>query len=270
MTSTAPVSVVIPCYRCAKTVERAVISVASQTQLPAEVILVDDGSGDGTRAVLQALAGQYSAGWIRLVLNDQNRGAASARNCGWEQATQPYVAFLDSDDAWHPEKIAVQVTYMQDNPTVLLCGHEHRLLHENLTPDWQVGPWTARQITKWPLLLSNQFVTPSVIVRTDVRHRFVQNQRYMEDHMLWLDIVCSGGLAVKLSAALAAVYKQPFGVRGLSSRLWLMERGELGNYLCLYRKKYLGLHQLVALCAYSVLKFGRRLVMYGGYLRWRK
>lgn len=270
MTSAAPVSVVIPCYRCAKTVARAVASVASQTSLPAELILVDDGSADDTGAVLQALAGQYPAGWIRLASLEQNAGAASARNAGWALATQPYLAFLDSDDAWHPEKIAIQYACMKANPDVLLSGHDYRLLRQPATPDWRVGRCTARRIKKWPLLLSNQFVTPSVMVRTDVSQRFVENQRYMEDHMLWLEIVCSGGHVVKLSAALAAIYKEPFGVKGLSSRVWLMERGDLGNYRRLYRAKFIKNYQFAALCVYSLLKYGRRLLIYGGYLRWKK
>lgn len=270
MTSAAPVSVVIPCYRCARTIARAVASVASQTSLPSELILVDDYSADETGAVLHELVNQYPAGWIRLASQDQNSGAASARNAGWALATQPYVAFLDSDDAWHPEKITIQYAYMKANPDVLLSGHEYRLLRQNTKPDWSVARWTARRIKKWPLLLSNKFVTPSVMVRTDVSQRFVENQRYMEDHMLWLEIVCSGGHAVKLSAALAAIYKEPFGVKGLSSRVWLMERGDLGNYRRLYREKFIKNYQFVALCIYSILKYVRRLLIFGGYLRWRK
>lgn len=270
MTSTVPVSVVIPCYRCAQTVARAVASVASQTSLPVELILVDDGSADDTSAVLHDLAGQYPAGWIRLASQAQNAGAASARNAGWALATQPCVAFLDADDAWHPEKIAIQYAYMKSNPDVLLSGHEYRLLRQPAKPEWGVARWTARRIKKWPLLLSNQFVTPSVMVRTDVSQRFVENQRYMEDHMLWLEIVCSGGRVVKLSAPLAAIYKQPFGVHGLSSRLWLMERGDLGNYRRLYEAKFIKNYQFAALCIYSLLKYARRLLIYGGYLKWEK
>src|SRR5258706_14692588 len=98
----APVSVVVPCYRCADTIERAVRSVAAQTLRPAEVILVDDGSPDGTGAALERLRERFGADWIRIVRLPRNLGSASARNAGWELATQRYVAFLDSDDAWHP------------------------------------------------------------------------------------------------------------------------------------------------------------------------
>lgn len=270
MKSGAPVSVVIPCYRCARTIERAVASVAAQTSLPLELILVDDGSGDETRAVLQALPGKYRPGWIKLVLLDQNVGAASARNAGWELASQPYLAFLDADDAWHFRKIETQYAYMKANPDVVLCGHAYRLLKQNMLPYWKVTRGNAESIGKWALILSNKFVTPSVMIRRDVGHRFVERQRYMEDHMLWLKIICSGGRVVKLPTELAAIYKEPFGVMGLSAQVWLMERGDLGNYRRLYQEKYVNGYQFAALGAFSVLKYLRRLTLYWGYLRWKK
>ena len=119
-------------------------------------------------------------------------------------------------------------------------------------------------------MLSNKFVTPSAMVRRDVGQRFVEKQRYMEDHMLWLKIICSGGRVVKLSGELAAIYKEPYGVMGLSAEVWLMERGDLGNYRRLYEEKFVGRYQFAALCVYSVLKYVRRLLIYSGHLRWKK
>lgn len=270
MKTPAPVSVVIPCYRCARTIERAVASVAAQAQRPAELILVDDASADATRAVLQDLQGRHPPDWIRLVLLDQNVGAASARNAGWAAATQPYVAFLDADDAWHPAKIDIQYAYMRANPDVVLCGHGHRRLEQNVLPDWDVGAGHARQIGKWALMRSNPFVTPSAMLRRDIEPRFVEGQRHMEDHMLWLDIVCRGGRVVKLGNELAAIYKNPFGASGLSAQIWLMERADLGNYRRLCDEKFIKRYQFAALGLYSLLKYARRLLIYGGYLRWKK
>ena len=122
-----PVSVVIPCYRCGLTVRRALASIVQQSSRPQEVILVDDASGDDTWSTLTAFEAAHP-GWVRLVQLPHNRGAASARNAGWAVATQPCIAFLDADDAWHPEKIEIQYDYMKRNPEVLLCGHRHRVL----------------------------------------------------------------------------------------------------------------------------------------------
>lgn len=270
MKAAVPVSVVIPCYRCTRTIGRAVASVAAQTCRPAEIILVDDGSGDETRSVLNDLCANYPPQWIKLVLLDQNVGAASARNAGWELASQPYIAFLDADDAWHCRKIETQYAYMRANPDVALCGHGYRLLKQNTLPYWQVIQGNAKSIHKWELILSNKFVTPSAMVCRDVGHRFVEGQRYMEDHMLWLKIICSGGRVTRLPTELAAIYKEPFGVMGLSAQVWLMERGDLGNYRRLYNDKFINGYQFAALGMYSVLKYVRRLFIYWGYLRWKK
>lgn len=266
---TVQVSVVIPCFRCGKTIRRAFASVLAQSQLPAEIIMVDDASGDDTWDVLTEI-GDAHPGLVKLVKLDVNQGAGSARNAGWAVATQPFIAFLDADDAWHPQKIEIQFAYMKAHPDVALCGHSHRLLKQNVLPGWRVRGGPEQVIHKWALMRSNRFVTPSAMVRSDVGQRFVEKQRYMEDHMLWLKIVCSGARVVKLAEELAAIYKEPFGVTGLSAQVWLMERGDLGNYRRLYVDKSIGSYQLAALGAYSALKYVRRLLIYWGYLLWRR
>jgi glycosyltransferase involved in cell wall biosynthesis len=270
MKPTVPVSVVVPCFRCASTLQRAVQSVAEQASIPFELILIDDGSGDDTILLLRKLTTLYPPGWIKIELLDRNVGAASARNAGWAKATQPYVAFLDADDAWHPEKIRLQYRYMSTHLEVALSGHGHRILKQNVLPAWDAELGTAKQVTKWQLMLSNQFVTPSVMVRRGVKSRFVENQRHMEDHMLWLEIIFSGGRVVKIDAELTAIYKDAFGIRGLSSQMWLMERAELQNYRRLRLAGFITISEVVILSVYSILKFIRRLVIYGGYFRWKK
>ena len=101
-TNTAPVSVLIPCYCCTETIERAVRSVVAQTLLPAEVWLIDDGSPDEGRTLetLNTLQQRYGDQTRVEVLSfTENRGLAAARNAGWDAATQPYIALLDADDA---------------------------------------------------------------------------------------------------------------------------------------------------------------------------
>jgi len=264
-----PVSVVIPCFRCSGTITRAIDSIKLQSNKPAEVILVDDASGEETLQVLQKLS-KESHGWIKLVQLKDNCGAASARNAGWEIASQPYIAFLDADDAWHPDKLEIQHAYMKNHPQVILCGHAHRMIRKvNILPDWKIGTWTVQQIYKWQLLISNRFVTPSVMLRREIDYRFVEGQRYMEDHMMWLETVCAGGVVVKLSAELAAIYKDSYGAKGLSSRLWDMERADLGNYLRLYRDNCINVFNFSALSIFSFLKYVRRLMIYYGYMKWK-
>jgi len=91
----APISVIIPCFRSTKTIERVVASVAAQTLVPIEVILVDDASGDGTLELLKKLCSTYKAGWIKLVAWPTNLGADSVRNAGWAAARQKFIDFLE-------------------------------------------------------------------------------------------------------------------------------------------------------------------------------
>lgn len=121
-----PVSVVVPCYCCEGTIERAVDSVMKQTALPAEVLLVDDASPDQGRTLnkLRQLQGRFrDKTHIEVIALKNNGGPSVARNAGWEAATQPYIAFLDADDAWHPQKLEIQYEWMKEYSEVVLTGH---------------------------------------------------------------------------------------------------------------------------------------------------
>jgi glycosyltransferase involved in cell wall biosynthesis len=107
------VSVVIPAYNCAPFIGETLDSVYRQTYGNWEVIVIDDGSTDETRAALAPHIGR-----IRY-LHQQNRGTAAARNAGVRQARGELIAFLDHDDVWLPEKLELQVHVMQ---TSLECG----------------------------------------------------------------------------------------------------------------------------------------------------
>ena len=260
----AAVSVVIPCYRCSGTIARAIASVAAQTLVPAEVILIDDASGDGTRELLQELSLPYPSGWIKLLCLDRNIGAAGARNAGWQAATQTYIAFLDSDDAWHPRKIEIQLAYMHSHPDVALCGHLCRQLGSDAgdSPSWVVDAVSAVQaVTFAGLLLRHAFVTPSVMLKRNISMRFAQDVRHMEDHRLWLDIVGAPLPAVKLMVELVAVYKPVYGASGLSADMWRMERAELANYRNLQGTRKISYLSMRLLQAYSLAKYLRRLVI---------
>jgi glycosyltransferase involved in cell wall biosynthesis len=112
------VSVVIPTYNYHQFVVEAVESVLAQTYQPLEIIVVDDGSTDGTRAELERFEGR-----IRYLFQE-NRGLPAARNRGIRAAEGEYVALLDADDLWAPTKIAKQVAVLERSPQVglVFCG----------------------------------------------------------------------------------------------------------------------------------------------------
>jgi hypothetical protein len=110
------VSAVIPTYNRADMVEAAVRSALNQTYDALEVLVVDDGSSDDTVARLAAFGEP-----VRVIRHDTNRGAAAARNTGIAEARGEYVALLDSDDLWEPDKTARQLDFMRDRRLVMCC-----------------------------------------------------------------------------------------------------------------------------------------------------
>lgn len=260
MSPIAPVSVVVPCFRCKATIERAVASVVAQTHRPAELILVDDASGDGTLDCLRTVQ-QRLGDWVQVLSLKANAGAAQARNAGWDRASQGLVAFLDADDAWHPRKLEIQVAYMQDHPDVALSGHLHRVLAatEKHVPQWDLPLQVQAHPVRWrDLLLRHQFVTPSVMLRRELPLRFAAQQRYMEDFRLWLEIASKGYPIAKLQVPLAATYKPPYGAAGLSANLWSMQRSELAVLRHFQQTGNLATFAWLLLVAYSVLRYVRR------------
>lgn len=110
----ARVSVIIPCYNCVKTLRAAVESVIAQEEIRVRIILIDDGSSDGTPALMRELDARHPQ---RIMLGFQrNQGPAGARNHGLRLSDSEYIAFLDSDDYWAPGKLREQIAFMARNP----------------------------------------------------------------------------------------------------------------------------------------------------------
>src|ERR1700683_5328109 len=104
------VSVVIPTYNRTKQTIAAIESVLAQTYPHFEIIVVDDGSTDGSGEVIQRFIDQKTNGSHQILFVGQpNQGASIARNTGIERAQGEYIAFLDSDDIWVPEKLEWQI-----------------------------------------------------------------------------------------------------------------------------------------------------------------
>jgi len=122
MSSTTPtLSVIVPAYNRAHLIGRALESLRCQTCRDFEVVLGDDASTDDTVA-----AAQKAWPGIKVVRLPVNRGASSARNAAIRASCGRFLAFLDSDDEWLPEKLAVQMDYLQRHPEVAVCACAYR------------------------------------------------------------------------------------------------------------------------------------------------
>jgi glycosyltransferase involved in cell wall biosynthesis len=116
--SASLVSVVIPTHNRAALLARAITSVLAQTYTALEVLVVDDASTDHTRQVVM----QFDDPRLLYIRHERNRGGAATRNTGIDAASGEYIAFLDDDDEWEPDKTAEQLKLLQRYPAVL-CGY---------------------------------------------------------------------------------------------------------------------------------------------------
>lgn len=255
-----PVSVVIPCFRCAATIARAVESITRQTKKPAEVILIDDASRDGTLAILQQLA-QAHPGWVKILQLDNNQGVASARNAGWDMATQPYIAFLDADDEWRQEKLAIQYGYMRENPKIAVTGHQHIVLRHSQPTQSNLSTPQCNIISPLKLLFKNCFPTSSVMLKKKLPFQFSPGKRCAEDYYLWLQLAFAGFSIVRIEAPLVHYYKALYGEGGLSAQLWKMEKGALSNFVALYRSGSINWLLFIAATGFSIIKYVKRLAV---------
>ena len=122
------VSSIIPAFNSARTVEHTVKSALAQSYSAHEIIIVDDGSTDRTGSIVDALAAANST--IKVV-HQSNRGLAAARNRGILEATGDYIATLDADDIWHPDKLTLQVAALEANPRAALAYAWFRRIDED-------------------------------------------------------------------------------------------------------------------------------------------
>jgi len=255
----APVSVVVPCFRCGATIGRAVASIASQTQKPAEVLLVDDASGDETSSSLQQLVSGYP-GWVKVLVLAHNQGPSAARNAGWEAATQPYVAFLDADDSWHPEKIRIQYRFMHDNPDIDISGHRCLRVRPDEALPQVPDEVTITRISVPDLVFGTRLSTPTIMLKRQIPFRFEANKRYAEDVHLWRQVACTSSRLVRIESPLAYMHKAPYGGSGLSAELWPMEKGDLSSLFSLYKAKHISWMLLALGSTFSFVKYLKRIM----------
>lgn len=190
------VSVIIPAYDRWPMLREAIASVFAQRDIGYELIVVDDGSTDGTQEGLDEMRVPPAAGceaFIRLRL-EHRRGPAVARNYGALAASGKYLAFLDSDDLWKPEKLVLQCRFMQAHPELALCQTQEIWLRAGV----RVNPGRRhlkRHGDFFELSLRTCLISPSaVMIRAGVFADiggFDEAMTACEDYDLWLRLLCS-------------------------------------------------------------------------------
>jgi glycosyltransferase involved in cell wall biosynthesis len=188
LTSTPEISVIIPAYNASRTVGTAVDSVLAQSFVDFELLVIDDGSQDGTAEVVQA-RDDPRVNCIRT----ENGGVSVARNRGLDLATGSYVAFLDADDVWEPTKLEQQHRAMSERPEVGLCFASTHHVDDDLQPTG-LHPAPQRSDYTEALLLEGNIIAgsaSSAMARTsliDQAGRFDPRLSLCADWDMWLRV----------------------------------------------------------------------------------
>ena len=169
MTQTAPVAAIVPLFNGSRFIREAIDSILAQELRPREIVVVDDGSTDGSDCFLTSYPD------IR-VIRQSNCGEAAARNRGIRESKEPMIAFLDQDDLWLPRKLALQVRALEVDPSIDIAFGQHRLIVED-------GARWFRQNLLGKILIAE--LPGSMLAR---RQAFERCGLYREDMRLGSDI----------------------------------------------------------------------------------
>jgi len=263
MTETVPVSVVVPCHEAAATVSRALESVAAQSAHPLEVIVVDDASSVHAVNVLEALARREWPFLVRLERLHENRGPGEARNAGCRLTDRRarYIAFLDADDIWLPEKLERQVGWMELRPEVAWTAHRCGIIgHTGMSDRSGTLVPTATPLLRRDLLIRNPVATPSVVFRAEIPQRFRPGWRWCEDLMLWIDWLDHGHIGVMLDEQLALLGRPPMTPGGSTGNLRAMYDGERKVVQTLVAERRMSSFAALAWRVFARARYLRRVV----------
>ena len=255
------VTVIIPLYNAESTIVSVLDSVRKQTAIQKirEVLVIDDGSADNSKDKVQEYRIHYPDFPI-VYIYQKNGGAASARNTGLKAAKTKYVAFLDADDLWLPNKLERQLQTIQENPQIRFLGTawEDRPLCIGLKKITQLYNGTVKDIC-----IKNFPVTPSVLMETSFREEigyFDSGRRYAEDINYFQKIAAAGNyyfLPEKLVEI--DIGKDYFAQTGLSADLRKMHEGTLQNILELRQDKKISFSFWLLMRVFYQLKYCRRI-----------
>lgn len=221
------ISVIIPLYNAEKTILSSLESVKNQCgNYQFEIIVINDGSTDCSEEIVNQFKIENPTLNI-ILLNQKNKGVSSARNAGLRIAKGEYIALLDADDIWLPQKTERQLKFLEDKSLeidFISCRlNNHKLLFPYFSKN------NLAKVTFRKLLIRNGIPSPTAIFKRKILENtgfFDDQQKYAEDHNYWLKIAIKNKMYIlDESLVIAGNGKRTFGVSGLSANLKNMERG---------------------------------------------
>lgn len=187
------VSIITPVYNGEKYISETIESVIKQTYLDWEMIVVDDGSKDGSAAIVRRYAEKES----RITLLQQpNGGSASARNNGIRYANGQYIALLDSDDLWDPDFLKSQLALMKEKNTICVHGSYKRI---NENSEEILKAWKAKkEVTYKQMQMTNHIACLTGLYDTSKFGKIYLKEELRsirDDYAYWLDVVKLAGVS---------------------------------------------------------------------------
>ncbi|MGE7928471.1 glycosyltransferase family 2 protein [Lysinibacillus xylanilyticus] len=178
------VSIIMPVYNAEKYVGQSIESVLNQTHKNWELIIINDKSTDNSQQILLG----YKDSRIKIINLTQNGGVANARNAGIEKAKGQFLAFLDSDDLWHPEKLSKQLDFMLELD-VAFSYTQYQEITENNKRTRKIVKICKEPVDYKKLLRANYFGCLTVVLDTRKIAKPLFKKTKHEDYALWLDIL---------------------------------------------------------------------------------
>src|SRR6478752_4840840 len=197
------VSVILPAYNCEKYIAKAIESVLHQTFTDLELIIVNDGSTDRTEEIIRS----FSDPRILYQVNNTNKGLVFTLNKGIDIANGSYIARMDGDDICHPERLAKQKIFLDQNDEITIIASTIDFINEQeeKTSIWELDRQTItpEQIKK-AMLKQNCIAHPTVMIRSEVlkKMKYKEYQKNIEDYDLWLRMLNRGYKIAKLNEPL--------------------------------------------------------------------
>ena len=221
------VSIIVPVYNAVKYIETTIDMVSRQTYKDWELILVDDASTDGSADLIEKLVSSQGKR-VRLIRKNVNEGAAAARNTGIDASAGRYIAFLDADDVWMPDKLQKQIAFMEKTGAAF-SFHSYEFGDDKANPTGKIvrAPKTLsfRQALSRTVIFTTTVMFDTEKIDMEIIH---MPQVPSEDTATWWRILKSGYVAYGLDENLA-IYRRP--ARSLSSnkfiaiqRIWFLYR----------------------------------------------
>lgn len=244
-------SVIIPVYNSLGFIEKTLESVLNQTFRNFEIIVVDDNSSDRSYEILKRISKKDHR--VRIFRNDQNHGVAQTRNRGIELARGKYIALLDSDDIWLPEKLERQIAFMQEKGCSLTyCSYGFTDKNDNTIE----GTFYVPPCVDLKTILKRNVISCSTVMadrQLFLRHKF-KSTYYHEDYAVWIDMLKE----CKIS----------YGYTGVLAKIRIMQGTRSGNKFNSAKHRWLIYRKHLKMNLFKAGFFYANYIFYSGKKYW--